>query len=144
MNIHKNIGFLTNRTGLKMKLKIQRIYAENGYPVTTEHWGILQCLYEIDGLSQVELSSILNKDKPNITRILDVMEKNDLVVRKSDPDDRRKFLIFLTDKAKKMKNDLLTLSKKFIKKITTGISDSELETYITVLNKMNKSMELLE
>ncbi len=144
MNIHKNIGFLTNRTGLKIKLKIQRIFAENGYPITTEHWGILQSLYEIDGLSQVELSSILSKDKPNITRILDVMEKNDLVVRKSDPDDRRKFLIFLTDKAKEMKNDLLTIARKFRNEIVTKISDSELETYITVLNKMNKNMDLLK
>ncbi|MCP4159448.1 MAG: MarR family transcriptional regulator [Deltaproteobacteria bacterium] len=141
MQIQKNFGFLINKTGLKIKLKIQRMFADNGYPITTEHWGILQCLYESDGLSQVELSSILEKDKPNITRILDVMEKNDLVVRRSDPGDRRKFLIFLTDKSMDIKDDLFRLSIKCREDITVGIPDSELKLFISMLNKMSKNME---
>ena len=140
MPLKKNIGFLVNRTGMKMRLKIQRLFAEEGYPITTEHWGILQCLYKNDGLSQVELSDILEKDKPNITRILDVMEKNDLVVRESDPTDRRKFLIFLTKKSKHMEMDLFRMSNRCKKQMVTGIAKSELESFITTLNKINKNI----
>ncbi len=75
------------------------------------------------------------------TRILDVMERNDLVARKSDPEDRRKFLIMLTDKSKEMRDDLFRLSKALRKQIVTGISDSEIDRFISLLDKMNKNIE---
>ena len=36
------------------------------------------------------------KDHPNLTRHIDSLEKKGLVLRQSDPDDRRKYLITLT------------------------------------------------
>lgn len=136
MKIHNNIGFLINRTGLRMKLKMQRGFAENGYSLTMEHWGVLQCLYESDGLSQVELSVILQKDKPNITRILDVMENNDLIIRKSDPGDRRKFLIFLTGNSKRIKKDIFRIAKSTRQEIFAGISDAEIDEFKSILYKI--------
>lgn len=140
MKIYNNIGFLINRTGLLLKLKMQRVFTENDYQLTAEHWGVLQCLYETDGLSQVELSEILGKDKPNITRILDVMEKNNLIVRKSDPDDRRKYIIFLTKRAKEIKNDLFKLAKNTRERILKGFSDSEVEIFVKMINKIYKNI----
>lgn len=141
MPLKKNIGFLVNRTGMKMRLRIQRLFAEEGYPITTEHWGILQCLYKNDGLSQVELSDILEKDKPNITRILDVMEKNELVERISDPTDRRRFLIFLTKKSKEMEKALFKISNRCRKELVKGVSANELEGFINILNKINSNIK---
>lgn len=141
MKINNNIGYLINRTGLRMKLEMQHALSKKGYSLTTDHWGLLQKLYEKDGLPQVELANLLNKDKPNITRILDIMEKNDLISRKSDPFDRRKFLIFLTDKTKKMKNDLFVIASEVTEKSLIGISQTEIHEFMNVLNKIYLNLE---
>lgn len=140
MKIQANLGFLINRTGLKMKLKMLRTFAAKGYSITMEHWGVLQCLYEKDGQVQVELAKILDKDKPNITRILDVMAKKDLIVRKADPNDRRKYLIFLTKKAYSIKKDLFKLGKQVRQEMVAGISDSEVEELVKIINKIYKNI----
>jgi DNA-binding MarR family transcriptional regulator len=53
-------------------------------------------LWQKDGQYQTELADDLFGDNPNITRILDGMEKKGFITRRSDPKDRRKYKIFIT------------------------------------------------
>ena len=136
-----NIGFLMARTLLRMKLELQRGFNEKGYPLTTDHWGILQVLYKTDGISQIELANALVKDTPNITRMLDVMEKNGLIDRRADPDDRRKHLIFKTDKAIKMKKELFHISSSIQGKIFKNISKGDLTKFKDMMEHMYANLE---
>ena len=141
MKISENIGYLMNRTGLRMKLVLQKTFNEQGYSLTAEHYGILQKLYESDNLTQVELANLLSKDKPNITRIIDVMEKNNLVQRNADPNDRRKYLIGLTPYAKSIKEELFSIVKTIKKKAYQGLSTSDLTMLKTHLNRIFENLE---
>ena len=141
MKISDNIGYLMNRTGLRMKLVLQKTFNENGYSLTAEHWGILQKLYERDNLTQVELATLLSKDKPNITRIIDVMEKNNLVQRKAAPNDRRKYLISPTAYAKNIKKDLFSIARTIKKRAYQGLSASDLARLRTQLNHIFANLE---
>jgi len=136
-----NFGFLMSRTLLRMKLELQRRFNQNGHPLTTDHWGILQILFIKDGLSQIELANALAKDTPNITRMLDVMEKNGLIERRPDPDDRRKHLIFKTSKVRKMKKELFRISSSTQDRVFKKISKNDLQKFKDTMERMYDNLE---
>ena len=51
---------------------------------------------------QVDIAKRLRIEGPTLTRMLDALEKDRLVARKPDPDDRRTKLLELTDEGKKV------------------------------------------
>ncbi|HQN18660.1 MAG TPA: MarR family winged helix-turn-helix transcriptional regulator [Syntrophobacteraceae bacterium] len=108
--------------------------------MTVHQWRIMQKLYDSNGLSQVELGTLLDKNGPNITRILDIMEKNDLICRNTDPKDRRKFVIHLTAKGREMKEKIAPLSRSSREKAFKNISQKDLKKFRDLLNLICANM----
>lgn len=64
------------------------------------------------------------------------MEKNDLVVRRRHPTDRRTNLIYLTEKGRSLQEPLMAVGNLTNKEATEGISPEELKACIKTLNKV--------
>lgn len=141
VTLDQNMGYLLSRTASLLDLIFQRSINEKGYSVTVHQWRIMQKLYDCDGLSQVALGKLLDKNGPNITRILDVMEKNDLVCRTPDPEDRRKFVIHLTARGREMKEQIAPLSRSSRERAFNNISQKDFEKFRDVLNTIYKNIE---
>jgi DNA-binding MarR family transcriptional regulator len=135
-DIEQNLAYLLSRTATLLDRVFQQIIVDKGIQVTIHQWQFLQKLYQTDGLSQVELAALLEKNGPNVTRILDVMEKNDLITRNADPDDRRKYLIYLTPRGREMKAKITPLSQIARDKAFAGLSENDLKTFREILNKV--------
>ena len=133
-SLEQNIWFLLYRTGLRMKLELQRLFQDAGYPITTNHWAVLHVIYEQGDLSQIELARALHKNKANVTRILDVIEKQGFIVRKIDISDRRKYLISLTGEAKAAMEKLVPIAASFKKKCLEGQTDMDLKRMVATLD----------
>lgn len=58
-------------------------------------------LWEKDGQTQIELARSAGLKQPSVVRILDRMERDGLITRIRNKDDRRVFNFYLTEKAKK-------------------------------------------
>ena len=58
-------------------------------------------LWEKDGQNQMELAKSAGLKQPTVVRLLDRMERDELVKRVRNKDDRRVFNFYLTSKAKK-------------------------------------------
>ena len=132
--IEKSTGFIIYRTALAMRSALQRALKEQGFDITPEQYGILGLLREREGLSQREIGNILFKDKPNISRMLDTLERKRLILRL--PTDRRKYAIFLTDEGKKLAEEILPLRQKLTEKSLNGLLAREIETLESLLNKI--------
>jgi len=89
------INFLIYRSARLLRYKFQRDMQEAGLDMTQEQYFLLFKLWARDGQYQAELSDDFLSDAPNITRILDGMERRRMIGRRSDPSDRRKSRIFL-------------------------------------------------
>ena len=96
------INYLIYRIARLLRYKFQQDMQAVGLDMTQEQYFILFKLWQKDGLYQVELADGLLGDAPNITRILDVMQKKNMIVRRPDPKDRRKFRIFLAEKGREI------------------------------------------
>lgn len=93
-------GYLILRSARLLRYNFVQSFKEKSFDISPEQWLILNRLSENDGQTQVELADDVFNDKPNITRIIDSLEKKAYVRRERDASDRRAFRVFLTDKAK--------------------------------------------
>jgi DNA-binding MarR family transcriptional regulator len=133
-SVEKSIGFVIYRTALAMKAVLQRTLKERGFDITPEQFGILHVLREEEGLSQKEIGNILFKDKPNVSRMLDALERKRLIYRQ--PIDRRSYAIFLTEEGKKLIEEILPIGLQLIEKSINGLLAREIESLESMLNKI--------
>lgn len=133
-NIDDCIGFITNKCAKKIADEFNRRLQEHG--VTRVQWIALFYIGKSNSISQKELSDLMNVKESSMVRLIDRMEKEELVVRKKQTNDRRITSIVLTDKGINLRNELLPLGEQFQKDATSGISDEELDNFKKVLEKM--------
>ena len=79
-NLEESLGYVIGRAGRAMANRLNQNFEKAGYDVTCEQWAVLMSLWHKNGQSQKELASITCKDKTSITRLLDGLEKKNLVV----------------------------------------------------------------
>ena len=90
----------------------------------------LLCIYKNEGISQNSLCEFYKLDKSGVVRIVKKPADKGLVVRKSDSEDRRKKLIYLSEKAKNMKEDFMQTLQGIEEKMRKNISESQIEGLI--------------
>ena len=89
-------AIMNGKVSAAINRKLYRNFRAMGLDITPEQWTVLIFLWKRDGVSQQELCNATFKDKPSMTRLIDNMEKQHLVVRINDKNDRRTNLIHLT------------------------------------------------
>lgn len=132
----KPTATLICRLALRIKNELNNAFQECGVSVTSEHWSILKCLWQQEGISQSEIAEKVNKDKASITRILDIMQKNELIERHDDELDRRSYRIFLTKKGKSLESTLRPLAQATNRQLTQNLDEYELQELHRLLLKM--------
>lgn len=134
--IDSSIAYLVGRTSRAIIKRLTKKFADAGFDISYEQWSILIHLYRKDGQTQQELSNIAVKDKAAITRLLNVLEKKNIVLRIPDRTDKRSKLVYLTNKAKEFQEDLMALVEDMLREADKGISSEEMEQCRTTLNKI--------
>src|SRR5215475_15491291 len=95
-------SFITGKASIAIARRLQKKFNSAGLNLTIEQWSVLYHLWKEDGKSQQELCAATFRDKPSITRLVDNLEKLQLVKRVPSDQDRRINLIFLTRQAQKL------------------------------------------
>lgn len=65
--------------------------------LTVSQFGVLEALYHLGPMCQKDIAGKILKSTGNITTVIDNLEKQGLVTRKRNDDDRRYFNVLLTD-----------------------------------------------
>lgn len=112
----------------------------NGFDITSDQFAVLLRLWEEDGISQIELCQRTCKNKSNLTRILDSMEKRDLIYREVSKFDRRSFNVYLTDVGRTIRENLTGIALKVQSKLFIGITENEATVMEGILNKINQNL----
>jgi len=105
-------AILNGKVSAAINRKLYRNFRQNGLEISPEQWTVLIFLWEKDGVTQQELCNATFKDKPSMTRLIDNMERQHLVVRISDKKDRRTNLIHLTRTGKELEEKEKTPAQK--------------------------------
>ena len=101
----------------------------------------LLVLYRKDGISQDQLARALHINKAAVARALSKLEKKGYVERRKDNADRRNNQVYLTDKARKIKNELLSEINAWTDTLAESLSDTEREQIIELLKRMGDNAD---
>ena len=90
--------FKIDTTIKKIRSALQKQLNAAGFDLTVDQWVLIDHIKKGPGISQNELAELTFKDPPTVTRIIDLLQKKELVERTPATGDRRKFNLFLTEK----------------------------------------------
>lgn len=130
------IGYLLIKANMQVKQAVRQKFFDAGFPVTPEQWAILHILSADDGQNQRQLAESLSKQKPNITRLVDILEDGGYVRRENNKDDRRFFNVFITDEGRKLSKEIYEHSKTLKDELYQNMTEEEIETLKKLLLKV--------
>ena len=119
---------------------LSKLMKEQNLPVTPEQFSVLSYLWQQEGLQQSELAQCTNRNRANVTRIIDILEREGIVQRKDDENDRRVFRIFLTDKGRALREQTAQCAAQSIEDALKNVSKAEIETCLKVLQKIKNNL----
>lgn len=134
--LERAMGFFVNRTAYVMSEEVARRFSEQGYAITAQDFGILFRLWKQDGLTQVQISALMMRDKTTITRRLDGMVKKGLIERCPCPEDRRCFRIHLTVEGKVATEKLMGVVDAFQGEVLAEVPAEDREATVRTLKKI--------
>lgn len=102
---------------------------------------ILEYLYENDGTVQKDIAKSCFIEQATVTSILARMEKNELIIRKVDPDNRRFQFVYLTEKGKVEAKFVIESFAKLENNALKDFTDEEKMQFVNFLNRVNKNLK---
>ena len=120
------------------KLQRQIVKKDN---LTPPQYSILNQLWESDGKQFKELASACCCAPSTITGIIDTMERNHLVYRDSNPEDRRSLLVKLTNKGKQIEQKTPPI-KIILTNCCEGFTPEDVRNLARLLSKLSDSFEI--
>lgn len=132
--VDDTLGFTLNKVNGKLKNELFK--KTKAYDITAEQWGILNFLWDNEGITPKELSDLTLKDKPNTNRILFNLEKKGLVIRKEHPTDKRSYKMYLTDDGKNLRIKLVPIIITLLEQATRNLEKEKIEELKVTLNKI--------
>jgi MarR family transcriptional regulator, organic hydroperoxide resistance regulator len=135
-------GYLVRDSHRAFQRLLERRIA--AYGVTRGQWYFLRVLWIADGLSQRELSARVGMMEPTTAIALRGMERAQLIRRLRGDDDRRKVRVFLTAKAKRLRNELLTIARGITADAEQGVAAHDLDTFRRVITRMTANLDRIK
>jgi MarR family transcriptional regulator, transcriptional regulator for hemolysin len=103
-------------------------------------WFILTNLKGEAWRTQHELARALRIEGPTLTRHLDGLEDEGLVVRRRDPADRRAVSVELTDLGRAKHAEMLRAVQTFNRRLLSGLSEAEIEELRALLARLEQNV----
>lgn len=101
----------------------------------------LLALYEQDGLTQAELCVRVQIEQPTMANTLARMQRDGLIDRIPDPDDRRRSLVLLTPLARQLEDELVSAARAVNATATKGLDGDEVAAFMATLAEISDNLD---
>jgi DNA-binding MarR family transcriptional regulator len=135
MNYETTLGRQTGVLYHLLSRRLNTLLAKSGTGITVDQFRLLTMLWKVDGITQQQLAVQLGRDRAGITRMVDILEEQDVVVRISDKNDRRINLIYLTKKGKELEPAAATCAQQALKEMTNNFTAEEEAIFSQLLQR---------
>ena len=116
-------GYLLARTGSAARQRWARMLAERG--VTPHQYGMLMALDEIGPVGQQRLSALVGIDPRNAVPVIDILAERGLLIRETDPTDRRRRVLALTESGRGLVRDLTATGTAIERQFLRALSPAD-------------------
>jgi len=138
--ISENIIYKLTEAEKCVRDRLIATFKKEGHDITPEQFTILVALWYLDGINQNIIAATVKRDKTTISRVLDRMVKNGLIVRGKGIDDRRERNIYITKKGKNVQEQLMDRANAVYSKALKGVPMDEIALAGSVLDRIMSNM----
>jgi DNA-binding MarR family transcriptional regulator len=136
-----NLSYLLRNVGMKYRYYVYSVLSK-------DRWGVSQdlAIYHIaqhKKLNQKDLANKLNITPASVSVIVHKMESEELLIRIPDEKDGRQFNLLLTEKGRSLVSKVRNSWSKIQEEITDGFDESEKQTLLRLLQKVEKNLDKL-
>jgi MarR family transcriptional regulator, lower aerobic nicotinate degradation pathway regulator len=127
-------AFLLKRVGYAAKERTHDAFEGTG--LSPFHYAVLALLEEDARETQAAIADALGYDRSHIVRLLDELEERNLVMRKRDPDDRRRHVVKMTPEGKKMLAKLRAIMREIEEEFLAPLDAGERAALQALLSRL--------
>lgn len=106
---------------------------------------VLQMLHhgsdEAGGISATQLAGKARMSPPALSRALNTLEEKGYVSRFTNPDNRRKTLVCLTDEGEKVRNQAWETAVEYFNRVTSAMGQEKMEQFLALWKELVEIME---
>jgi len=135
----RSVGYLVRQTHRAFTRALQARIAPFG--VSIGMWFFLRALWQQDGISQCELSQRVGMMEPTTASALTNMERKGFVQRVRNRSDRRIVNVFLTERGRALRRELLPLAAAVNEEALRGIAVNEVAQLRAVLGRVETRLD---
>ena len=132
--LEESLGFQVNMTANAMKNRFNTFLKP--YNLTSEQYVIMKSIEENPDISPTQLADITFKDKTTITRMIDTLVKNEMLIRVPKLEDRRAYKIQWSSKGESVMTEILPITQNVIEKLRSQFSHEDLKIFLNILEKL--------
>jgi DNA-binding MarR family transcriptional regulator len=142
MDRYRTLGFLLK--------DVSRLYTRRfeeraqGLSLTLPQCKVLIYLEKNEGVSQKRLAELTEIDPMTLVRILDRMEADGWVQRRSDPEDRRARSLCLTEKTRQLVEEIWAVVAEVRAEALGGFSHEERASLMDLLDRCHRNLSSLK
>src|SRR5690242_12479692 len=107
-----------------------------GHGVSATAWRVLGALVERDGLTMTELADLVLFKQPTLTKAIDRMERDQLVQRRTPVEDRRRTLVYLTERGRRAAAPLVQRARQHDAAVARAIGDAAYQDLKSALSAL--------
>ena len=144
MMLIKEIAVYVNILNSRIKKCFIGRLQQNGINVTPEQYLVLDILWGKQSLSQQNIADIIQKDKNSVTKIIDSLEKKNLVNRVVDKKDRRINKIELTQEGLALEKITTEVAINFMNDTIKDIDNQDLDKLVEVMRKLKENLDNID
>lgn len=141
-NLRQLTGYQLRRAYSSAMPGVNKVLAEFGLRRTT--FSSLVVILSNPGLNQGQLADALAIERPNVVHIVDQLERAGLVQRTKSDEDRRAYALQPTPKGRKLHSRASNALEQHEKRLTRGLSETDLENLRHYLNVIEQNADELE
>jgi DNA-binding MarR family transcriptional regulator len=135
---HRDLLFLLNDVARLLRVDADKRARLHG--MTRAQWAILIWLERQPGISQKELSELLEVEPITVARLIDRLEARGMVERRPDPRDRRIWRLHLLRPARDVLHEIDEQRAEMTRMVTAGIDDDTVEIMTEALMRMKATL----
>lgn len=119
-------AILNGRISEALNHYFKKNFRQYNVDLEPDEWIVLHCLWQDDSVTQYNLCRSTLTDKTTMTRLLDRMEKKQLLIRCTSETDKRVKHVHLLPLALEIKEKAKFVANKTLKEVLRGLHEEEL------------------
>ena len=136
--LERSLGFLLGDSSRLLRKRFDRQARALG--LTRAQWRVIAMLRRNEGVNQTALAELMDIEPITLGRHVDRVEDAGWVERRPDPDDRRVWRIFLTDKAQPVLAEMEQIAIAVRDEAMTDFTSAERERFIDDLLRVKSNL----